>query len=452
MVRVDLFRRTSFRAAFWLAVLFLTALAIAAGVGYRMARHQLAGIQDARVLEEFDALSVTAQGNDEQDMVEAVQVRIRASRDGSSLFLLRGSDGRVLAANMTGVTLPDGWTTRGAAALGARTDYSYRLFTGPVAGLRLTVGEAASDQSELGEALGTAYAWTALAALVAVVGASAIFAAGVQRRISAVEAALDRVAGGDLAARIPLSGRADDLDRIAAAVNRSLERLAAQVDALRQVSDDIAHDLRTPLNRLRIRIETAARRASEGRDPLPELETALQDSDAIAATFSALLRIAQIEGGARVQTFTDLRGGDLLAAIGDAYAEVAADAGMTLAIDDGPDPAIRGDRGLLLQALANLVENALRHCPPGTAITLGAGRSGARAVLFVQDNGPGIPEGERDKVFRRLYRLEKSRTTDGSGLGLALVKAVAQLHGAEVRALDARPGTRVEITFAAPAA
>lgn len=450
MARVDLFRRTSFRLAFWLAVLFLSALALAVGVGYEIARRQLSDLQDSRLLEVFGALAATAQNGDEQDLIEAVQTRIGASRDGSTVYLLRRADGTVLVSNMNDVSLPDRWSTRDATAIGSPTDYRYRLFSGTAGGLRLVVGEAAADQSELGEALGAAFAWTAFAATLAVVAAAIAFATGVQRRISSVEGVLDKVAIGDLSPRIPLSGRRDDLDRIAEAVNRSLDQLAAQVDALRQVSDDIAHDLRTPLNRLRIQIEAAADNCAAGRDASPDLEAALRESDAIAATFSALLRIAQIEGGARVEKFADVSLGRLLATIADAYSEVASDAGMTLINEGAVHITVHGDYELLLQALANLVENALRHCPRETTVLCGAARRAGHIVLYVSDNGQGIPESERTKVFRRLYRLEKSRTTDGSGLGLALVKAVAQLHRADVRAVDARPGLRVEVVFNDP--
>jgi signal transduction histidine kinase len=282
----------------------------------------------------------------------------------------------------------------------------------------------------------------------AAIAVGAVMAARIQARITEVEATLHRVALGDLTARLHVSGRRDDLDQIFGAINHALARLGGLVEAMRQVSADIAHDLRTPLNRLRIRIEAAAEAEAQGLPVAADLAAALADSDAISQTFSALLRIAQIEAGSARQKFTALDLAAVFEAVVEAYAGVAEDALMALTCQTGGPAIVEGDKDLLTQAAANLIENALRHCPAGTAIRCSVGTIGAGVVATVCDSGPGIPEAERDNVLRRLYRLEKSRTTEGSGLGLALVKAVADLHLAQLTLTDARPGLCVSLRFA----
>jgi signal transduction histidine kinase len=220
------------------------------------------------------------------------------------------------------------------------------------------------------------------------------------------------------------------------------------VEAMRQVSADIAHELRTPLNRLRIHIEQAARNAAVSAPVEDDLAAAIAQSETIDQTFSALLRIAQIEAGARREKFAPVDLAALLGDIGDVYSEVAEDAGQTLLCDMAGAAWVMGDKELLTQTFANLIENAIRHCQTGNAITCKVRAEGNRVTASVADTGPGIPLAERELVLRRLYRLEKSRTTEGTGLGLSLVKAVADLHGAELALADAMPGLRVELQFA----
>ncbi|RWF22639.1 HAMP domain-containing sensor histidine kinase, partial [Mesorhizobium sp.] len=259
------------------------------------------------------------------------------------------------------------------------------------------------------------------------------------------------VSHGRLDARIPLIGSGDDIDAVSAQVNAALERLSALVDGMREVSANIAHDLKTPLNRLQMILESAADKTVSGEDVSAELTDARAESQQINSTFDALLRVAQIEAGARKARFVDLDVGPIVETIGDVYADVAEDDGKSLSTGVVPDTKwyIHGDRDLLMQMLANLVENALRHCPPGTAIGLSVTRDGSHVLIHVRDNGPGIPAEEREKVFRRLYRLDASRTTPGSGLGLSLAKAVADLHGAVITLEDCKPGLGVTVSFPA---
>ena len=431
----DLMRRTSFRLALGVTLFVVSALVLASALSYNLLRQQLLTRQDARIIEIYTALQQTSLTGEVQDLVEAIATRITASPDRSTVFLLRAPDGQVLAANIPDVWVKPGWSTVDATVVDVPTDYPFRMFAGSLAGYSVIVGLTDADLDDLAEISLTAFGWSALAVMVIAIGAGALIASQVQSRISEVEATLHSVAHGDLTARLAVSRQGNDLDLIATAINSALARLGSVVDAMRQVSADIAHDLRTPLNRLRIHIEAADQPA------------ALAEIDSIGQTFSALLRIAQIESGTPAETFTRLDVAAVLASVADVYAEVATDADMILTCHADAALWIMGDKGLLTQAFANLIENALRHCPPGTVITCAAAAFGDHATATIRDNGHGIPEAERDKVLRRLYRLEKSRTTEGSGLGLALVKAVSDAHGAVLVLDDADPGLIVRLSF-----
>jgi signal transduction histidine kinase len=216
------------------------------------------------------------------------------------------------------------------------------------------------------------------------------------------------------------------------------------MESLKQVSNDIAHDMRTPLTRLRQKLEAGL---AEPRTHDPALEGVLSDLDSILDTFAALLRIAQIEGGARRAAFRPCELAALAETVTEAFAPSAEDQHQTLSLVVEAAAVVDGDAELLTQMLVNLVENALRHTGPNAQITVKVARSGGAASLSVADDGPGVPEAERERLFDRFYRLERSRSTPGSGLGLALVAAVARLHGAEVDLAPTQPGLEVRVSF-----
>lgn len=442
----DLWRHSSFRLALGVTLAVLGALILAGAIGYTVLHRQLADRQDARLQEIFATLQ-QSDGTDRQDLIEAIAARIKASPNQSSVYLLRDATGEILVANIKDISVPMGWTTVEAATLGVSTDYPYRMFAGDLHGDYLVVGLSNADLDDLAEIILRGLGWAAVAVLFAAIAAGTLIASRLQRRLNAVTETLDRVASGDLSTRLGVTRRGDDLDVIADKINLTLSRLGALVEAMRQVSADIAHELRTPLNRLRIHIESAARHAAEGVPVEDDLAAAALQSEAIDQTFSALLRIAQIEAGARREKFAPVDLAAIMASVGEVYADVAEDAGQSLRSDITDAAWVMGDRELLTQAFANLIENAIRHCPPGTQITCAVGAIGTAVTASVTDTGTGIPAAERDLVLRRLYRLEKSRTTTGNGLGLSLVKAVADLHGAEIALGDVGPGLRVEMKF-----
>lgn len=267
------------------------------------------------------------------------------------------------------------------------------------------------------------------------------------RRLAAVTRTAEAVVGGDLTQRIARTGSEDEFDRLAATLNRMLDRINGLLDNLRQVSTDVAHDLRTPLSRLRQGLEAASRRATGIDDYRSAVDQAVEETDRILDIFSALLRIAQIESGSRRPKFRVVNLSETLHTVVDAYAAAAADGDRTLKATIGPDIWIAADRDLLAQLFVNLVENALQHTPQGSTIGLELAAADGFAVAVIRDDGPGIPVPEREKVFRRFYRLERSRTSPGNGLGLSLVAAIAELHGGRVTLADGRPGLRVSAAF-----
>jgi signal transduction histidine kinase len=223
---------------------------------------------------------------------------------------------------------------------------------------------------------------------------------------------------------------------------------------MQSVTVDIAHDLRSPIARHRNRLAEVLAKPGLSSEVVQDIEGAIGEMDSIVETFDSLLRIAQLESGERLQSFERLDLEQVLQQISDLYLPVAEDAGCALVRSIAPDERpliVDGDPQLLSQLLINLIENAIRHCPQRTQIVIGAAREEAGIAITVADDGPGIPEGERSRVFERFYRLDRSRGSPGSGLGLALVAAISRLHGAEISILDNEPGLRVRVVFPAAA-
>ena len=287
----------------------------------------------------------------------------------------------------------------------------------------------------------------AAAMLLAVAGGTLV-SRSFLRRMDAMAKACRDIMQGDLSLRIPVRGTRDELDRLAEAINEMLARISALMENLSQVSNDIAHDLRTPVTHLRHRLERAHADSRTAEDYRLALETAIAKADEILGLFTALLRIAQVEGGDRRSAFAPLELGALLAQMRELFEPVAEEAGDELRLEAADRAPIRGDRQLLVQLFSNLIENAIVHTPRGTRIRLSLAVKDGRAVAQVSDNGPGVPREEHERLFRRLYRREASRSQPGYGLGLSLASAIAELHGATIRLVDgARPGLTVEITF-----
>jgi len=386
------------------------------------------------------------------DLSDIAKWREITPMDPSIGFHFSDANGARVAGNIPHVDGQLGWHVQSGADLGLVTAFTqYRFFTGEVDGYRLSVGKSLKEIDDIGViALHCLMATTAISVLLAM-GIACLFARRVHIRVADLSRALDRVAAGDLNARLPVTVAGDDIDVFAVKINASLHRLKNSVDGMKQVSTDIAHDLKTPLNRLFISIEDAAALSRSGKCVGDDLETALDEARAINGTFDALLRIAQIEARSRKSQFKYFDLADVLVTAVEVYTPVVEEYDQTLVAEGIQEKRLPmcGDRDLILQLIVNLIENAVRHNEAGTQIVLSSGTAQeGRSLWFeVADNGPGIPADQHQKVFKRLYRLQRSRTTGGTGLGLSLVKAVADLHGAQIQLADNQPGLKVILTF-----
>ena len=284
----------------------------------------------------------------------------------------------------------------------------------------------------------------AIAIVVGAVGAL-LLGGYLRHRLEAIVATAQEIAGGNLGRRVPLSRRGDEFDRLGGALNAMLDRIAMLLDNLRQVSSDVAHDLRTPLARLRVEIELAQNGALDREQQREALDRALRQSDELLRLFSAILRISEVEGGALARSFGAVDVSALVDDLSESYAPAVTDGERTLAQQVTPGLRVRGDRELIAQALINLLDNAQRHTPPGTAITIIAEAAAGGIQLIVADNGPGVPAADRERVVQRFVRLESSRTNAGHGLGLNLVSAIAVAHGGRLIIGDNAPGLRATL-------
>jgi len=268
------------------------------------------------------------------------------------------------------------------------------------------------------------------------------------RRIEAINQTSREIMSGDLSRRIPIDQSGDDFDELAGNLNAMLDRIQSLMEEVRRISDNIAHDLKTPLSRLRNSLElldTSNAKDPEGRRAL--IEQSIAEADGLLSTFNALLRIARIESGERHAAFVAVDLQQLLRDVVEFYAPLAEERQQSLELGVSASAQVPGDRDLLFQAFANLLDNAIKYTPPQGRITLALSEQADHPCVTVADSGPGIPEQERDNVLRRFYRLEESRALAGNGLGLSLVAAVAKLHDARLRMQDNAPGLRVVMEF-----
>jgi len=317
-------------------------------------------------------------------------------------------------------------------------------------GFHLLIGRDAKVRVQLRTLLTDALLW-ALGIVVAMATAGAFVVRSLFRRtLASVSDTASAIAAGDFAQRVKLSGRGDEFDQLAETINDMLDRIGRLMDGVRQVSNAIAHDLRTPITRARTRLEDAALHSESAADLRAAIERATTDLDGIIAVFQALLRIAEIEAGSRRSAFARLDVAPLLADVAELYGAVADEKGVTLVVEAPDHLPAYGDRDLIQQAVTNLVDNAVKFTPEGGTVRLQALATQAGLEIRVIDRGPGIPEADRARAVERFFRGEAARNTPGAGLGLALVQAVAQLHGGTLRLQGGDPGLLAILALPAP--
>jgi signal transduction histidine kinase len=449
-----LFRATAFRLT--LVYLLVFALFAAFLLGYfalntrRLITEEITSTVDA----EITGLSEQYNQGGIRRLVFVIETRSR--RPGSSLYLVTTPSGEGLAGNIgslvPGVLAKPGWMETAYRRLEdpetAEHHALVRVLQLP-GGFRLLVGRDLEERERLFDIIATAGRWSVAIVIILGIAGGVFVSKRVLNRVDAMTLTAQTIMAGDLSERLPIAGSGDELDRLASNLNAMLERIEALMRGLKEVSDNVAHDLRTPLTRLRNRAEEALRTAKDEPGYRGALEATIEESDGLIRTFNALLMIARAESGEARENMSEFDAAEVAQDVSELYEPLADTKGLALRVEATPAP-VKGNRELVSQALANLVDNAIKYAEPqghaanGTPaeILVTAGSEGDRIKLAVRDGGPGIPESDRSHVIERFVRLERSRTKPGSGLGLSLAAAVARLHGGELKLEDNAPGLK----------
>ena len=381
----------------------------------------------------------------------------RSRAPGGALYLLTDAIGEPLVGNVSqlppSLTLTSGFgETRYQGLDGAKSRRALARVYALPNGFRLLVGHDLGDRARIGAVMVRTLSFS-LVLFAGLAALGALFVARrVLRRIDAMNVSARALMAGDMTERLPVSGSGDELDRLAAGLNQMLARIGELMGGLREVSDNIAHDLRTPLTRLRNHAEEALRVDGDKEAYRTALTRSIEESDGLIRVFDALLTIARAEAGADRSGVARVDLGEVVASVAELYEPLAEEKGFALTVDCEPGLALEGRRELIGQALANLIDNALKYgagAKDRNEIAVTARREGGEVVIEVADRGPGVAADDRERVFDRFVRLESARSRPGSGLGLSLAAAVARLHGGNVRLEDNAPGLKVRLTLPA---
>ncbi len=460
-----LFRTTTFK----LTLVYLTVFALFAAflLGYF-------ALNTRRLIDEqiTDTVNAEITGLAEQYRQGGIRrlvlvIDARARRPGSSLYLVTTFNGEALAGNVTalqpGILDTPGWTETIYRRLDEPDTANQkhpehralvRVFQLP-GGFRLLVGRDLEERERLYHIVLAAGRWSVAIVIVLGLAGGLFVTRRVLRRVDAMTETTRTIMEGDLGGRLPVAGTGDEIDRLAENLNQMLERIELLMRGLKEVSDNIAHDLKTPLTRLRNRSEQALRTAKNEAEYRAALEATIDELDGLISTFNALLMIARAELGQARDDMQDFDAAEIAHDVCELYEPLAEEKGIALTVDaEGPAPA-KGNRELISQAVANLVDNAIKYAEPAASaingvpaeIVVAARDDGDRILLTVADHGPGIPEADRARAVERFVRLEQSRSQPGSGLGLSLAAAVARLHGGDLTMEDNKPGLKCVIAL-----
>ena len=368
----------------------------------------------------------------------------------TEVYILVGSDGRTIIGNVAGwraETAPLDQLTNVQVIRNSRNSLSRLLPRHLSDGSTLVVGRDMQDQREIERLVWRALVAGGAGALLLTIGGAFLFRRQIERRVGAIRRTVDEIIAGDLSRRIPITGVQDEFERLYRDINDMLDRIEHLMDGVRHVSNAIAHDLRTPLGRIRTRLEEALR-SEQRRRKLPETAGfAIQQIDDLVKMLDRILQIAEAESGSRSEYFMPVTIASVISDVVELYDATAEAEGITLVRQIDGDPVITGDRNLLASAIANLVDNAIKYAGIGATIYVKAGEAGDAVSVIVQDDGPGIPVTERPRVVERFYRLDKSRRLPGNGLGLSIVAAIVRLHRGTLSLEDAAPGLAAHLVF-----
>ncbi|HZS83051.1 MAG TPA: HAMP domain-containing sensor histidine kinase [Stellaceae bacterium] len=445
---VRLLRTNAFRLAVLYLGLFATSvLALLAFIYWSTAdfiEKQTEATLDAEIAglaEQYDQRGLSG-------LVQVIAERSAGERGDAMLYLITDPLSHPLAGNLSawpdGDVIRPGWIAFpvevGRGANRATHMARATTFTIP-GGYRLLVGRDLRDATAFRKRVTDTLAWAGVLTLGLGLAGGAFMSRNMLRRVEAVSNTTAEIIHGDLGKRVPLSGSGDEFDQLAANLNAMLDQIERLMEGMRQVTDNIAHDLRTPLSRLRARLEVALIEKPDAARAAEVMRETIAEADRLLGTFNALLSIAEAESGSRRAAMEEVDLAEIVGSVAELYEPLAEEKGLTLTVTASAGVRVRGDPHLLAQAAANLLDNAIKYTESGgVRLTVAADEGGGR--IEVADSGPGIPEDRREAVFDRFVRLEGSRSTPGNGLGLSLVRAVGLLHGGTITLADNGPGLR----------
>ena len=455
----QLWRTTTFRlTAMLIAVFVAFAIAILGYLAYQTSimiqRQQLQSIDN-----EIDQLNKQYQRAGTRGLVVALQRS--ANRPGPGIYYVADPSGQPIAGNVVSIPIEvlqnpgthtfkydggEGLNEDDPRAQGVALVKSFLL----PSGYRLVVGRDIVERRGFSAVIFQAFGWGVLWIIVLSVIVGVVSARSVLKRVDTVSDTARKIMSGSMSERIPVTKRNDEFDGLATNLNAMLERIEQLMQGLKEVTDNVAHDLKTPLTRLRNKVEGALKDGTTPAQQREALETTIEECDHLIRTFNALLLIARVEAGSPSNSFTPIDLAEVVTDIAELYEPVAEDAGITISTELVTLPPFMGNRELVGQALVNLVENAIKYAKDAKsepAITIALRVVGANTIIEVADNGAGIPVEDRKRVLERFVRLEKSRSEPGSGLGLSLVAAVARLHKGTIEILDNEPGARIRLSM-----
>jgi signal transduction histidine kinase len=442
----DFVRTTTFRWTLAVAGAFVLCTVLLFGFVYWRTAAYITSTFDDLIIGE---LRIIAADTPERRLAQ-IDSRLRNDPRRIRIAGLFGADGHRITGNMEILPpglVPDVPANAVIARLGngVPAQEKVRLVARPLpSGEVLVIGRNVDEISGIADIVRRGLALGLLPAFGLALVIGWVLSSRAQDRLSEVNRRIQRIAAGDLRERLPTRGGNDPFDQFAVSVNRMLDEIETLIQEIAGIGDNIAHDLRTPLTRVRVRLERGREHASTLEELRTVADQAIAGLDQTLTIITALLRIAEIEHSRRLDGFSEVRLAPLLREVGDLYEPIAEDKGVNLRVEANEEATVHGDRDLLFEAVANLVDNAVKFTPEGGRVELSLLRRGGDSVIRVSDTGPGIPESEREAVTRRFYRVDKSRNTKGFGLGLSLVSAIVKLHGFRFT-IAAGPGFTVEI-------
>ncbi len=456
MRRISLFRTTALRLTLVHATLFSLLTAATLGYIYWSTRDQIESQVDTRLRLESDVLINLYKSGALPELMNALQKRNQIDQYGRFYYLSSAEKGPL--------TGPSGWPLRintirthstvrladviDLPADSQRADLPVRVAETQLAdGLKLFIGHEITDEQALLEhTFLLVVSASTLTLLFALIGGVAV-AYNVLRRVDSVSRTTNEIMDGDLTQRVPITGRYDEFDALAKRINDMLDRIEQLMRSMQQVTSNVAHDLRSPLNRLRNRLEVTLLEQRDDEEYRRIMQQSIEEADGLINTFNALLSIAKLQSGIDRSQWKTVHLGELAEELAELYLPVAEECGIHFTCNIHSNPAITANRHLVAQALTNLLDNAIKYAGTGSRIVISVNDSPTGASLSIADSGPGIPPTERQRVLQQFVRLETERNTPGNGLGLSLVKAICQFHGAVLALDDNAPGLIATIQF-----